>query len=166
MRCGFQELVSNLCYYKKPTAPLVSASAAVIAKPQPQRGSDRQYPLYFYGFSLLLNSSLFFLYLVSTFFKICDGCCFSTSNPIHTSHSSILTFLHSCPYSLFLLVSPGERQAHSLSPLCVFARTALPTIRAHYCQLCHLRLPERQEKMDGATLCQKSWAWCVFVVYL
>lgn len=39
MRCGFQELVSNLCYYKKPTAPLVFASAAVIAKPQPKRGS-------------------------------------------------------------------------------------------------------------------------------
>lgn len=37
MRCGFQELVSKLCYYKKPTAPLVSASAAVIAKPQPKR---------------------------------------------------------------------------------------------------------------------------------
>lgn len=108
MRCGFQELVSNLCYYKKPTAPLVSASAAVIAKPQPQRGSDRQYPLYFYGFSLLLNSSLFFLYLVSTFFKSMMAVVFPPLIPfipVILAFSPFSIFALIVSFSLYLLVS-------------------------------------------------------------
>lgn len=47
------------------------------------------------------------------------------------------------------LVSPAIWQPSSRSPLRIFTRAVLPTIRTHYCQLCHLRPPERQKKRRG-----------------
>lgn len=47
------------------------------------------------------------------------------------------------------LLFPAELQPSSCSPLRIFTRAVLPTIRTHYCQLCHLRPPERQKKRRG-----------------
>lgn len=44
------------------------------------------------------------------------------------------------------LLSPAVHLPSSCSSLHFFTRAALPTIRTHYCQLCHLRPPERQRK--------------------
>lgn len=52
-------------------------------------------------------------------------------------------------FSLPPLLSPAVRQPSSRSPLRIFTRAALPTIRTHYCQLCHLRPPERQKQRRG-----------------
>lgn len=147
MQCGFQKLVCNLCYYKEPTAPLVSAAAAVIAKPQPKRGSVQTVspPTLW-----LLSAAKFqciLLYLISTFFKSMMAVYLGSLIPFIPIYSQFL------PFSIFALhfppTSPLVSPAHSLSPLCVFTHTALPTIRTRYCQLCHLRLPERWKKWMG-----------------
>lgn len=85
-------------------------------------------------------------------------------NPFLPSFLSFcLSFFLPCPYipdSFFFFTSPfsalrslppspAVRQPSSCSPLCIFTRAALPTIRTHYCQLCHLRPPEKQKKKRG-----------------
>ena len=66
------------------------------------------------------------------------------------------------PPSLPPLLSPAVRQPSSSSPLRIFTRAALPTIRTHYCQLCHLRPPERQKERgeEGTAPCQWMWGGC------
>lgn len=69
---------------------------------------------------------------------------------------------HFCPESVFPpdspRVSPAKCQDRSLSPSCIFTRTALPTIRTHYCQMCHLRLPERQKQLMGQLYANRAGA--------
>lgn len=60
-----------------------------------------------------------------------------------------LSALHFLSPFLPPLVSPAIWQPSSRSPLRIFTRAVLPTIRTHYCQLCHLRPPERQKKRRG-----------------
>lgn len=64
--------------------------------------------------------------------------------PSSTLHLTFSSSLPSIP-----LVSPATLQPSSCSPLHICSRALLPTIRTHYCQLCHLRPPERQKKRRG-----------------
>lgn len=160
MKPGFHKLVSNLCDYKTPTALLVSASAAVTAKPQPRRVSiqdvwqttakenvDRMEKVSSGALSRLSAANFQFLlhYPRLHLLSIYASCLSCTSHSYPSILSSfLLTFLCFCPYG-----SPPPLPLcllHTLSPLCIFTRTALPTIRTHYCQLCHLRSPESQKK--------------------
>lgn len=68
MWCGFQELVFNLCYYKKPAVSLVSASAAVVAKPQPKRGSVQTISSLALWRLSAAKFQFLLLYLISTVF--------------------------------------------------------------------------------------------------
>lgn len=88
-------------------------------------------------------------YPISTFFQ--SMLAVYLVPPIHTLLFSVLFF---SPFSVFFWpYGPPQPPLplplcllHTLYPLRIFTRTALPTIRTHYCQLCHLRSPESQKK--------------------
>lgn len=178
---GFHELVSNLCYKKKPTAFLVSACAAVAAKPQPRRvfpgcltnnsskgkrGQDGNSVLW--CFITLSAANFLFLHRVSTFSQSMFALYLVPT--IHTLQ--LFSTLYSTTPSIFALtfsflsfsplVSAANRQAHSLYPLCIFTQAALPRIRTHYCQLCHLWSPESQKEGGwGSTMPMKLGSVCI-----
>lgn len=121
-------------------------------------------PLVLYHISLLLISNLF-LVLHPNLLSIYAS---SLSCPQHSYPSCHF----SSPFSIFALmvsflpssslVSAANRQEHSLYPLCIFTQAALPTIRTHYCQLCHLRSPESQKKGGwGSTVPMKLGSVCI-----
>lgn len=73
----------------------------------------------------------------------------SSPTSLHFLPPLSLTYILFLPPSLPPLLPPTIRQPSSRSPLRIFTRAALPTIRTHYCQLYHLRPPERQKKRRG-----------------
>lgn len=114
MKPGFHKLVSNLCDYKTPTALLVSASAAVTAKPQPRRVSiqdvwqttakenvDRMEKVSSGALSRLSAANFQFLlhYPRLHLLSIYASCLSCTSHSYPSILSSfLLTFLCFCPY--------------------------------------------------------------------
>lgn len=81
-------------------------------------------------------------------------------------HIYFLPPLYHCLLPLLLPppLYPAVLQPSSLSPSHIFTRAVLPTIRRHYCQLCHLRPPERLERRrggDGTVPVEVGWVFMV-----
>lgn len=182
MQPGCHKLVCNLRYNKKPTAFLVSASAAVAARPQPRRvfpgwiwqttaakeNMDRMETVSS-GALLRLSAANFqflFLYRISTFFQSTLAVYL-----VPTIHTLLFIFPH---LSLFL---PLRSLSCLPPPLCLqqIARNTLSTPyvslpRQHCQQLEHITANcatcgplKARKREDGAALCQWSWGRCVFV---